>query len=57
MEAPPIDLIEMPRNVYGDERKFYFEMLAKHLKIRPLELRVAMSNIFCAMMGRNSLWR
>lgn len=48
---------EMPRGVYADERAFYFEQLARTHEIREVELRVGLSNIFCAMMARNSLRR
>ena len=39
----------MPQNAYHDSREFAFDMLAKHLGMRPIELRVVMSNIFISM--------
>lgn len=51
----PDPWFEMPRNTYSDERKFYFEQLARIHEIRELELRVALSNIFVFMAtGRKS---
>lgn len=49
--------VEMPRDTYAEDRKFNFEMLARTLNIRVLELRVALSNIWLVMMARNNLWR
>lgn len=49
--------VEMPKKTYGNEREFNFEMLARALNLRVVELRVALSNVFCVMMARNSLWR
>jgi hypothetical protein len=49
--------VEMPKNTYADERRFNFEMLARVLNLREVELRVALSNVFCVMMCKNSLWR
>lgn len=49
--------IEMPPRVYAQERKFYFEQLARINNLREVELRVALSNIFCVMMCKSSLWR
>jgi hypothetical protein len=49
--------VEMPREKYAEDRKFEFEMLARALNLREVELRVALSNIFLVMMFRNSLWR
>lgn len=43
------DVFVMPKKVYGDERKFYFEMLANHFNIREIELRVFLSNVFVFM--------
>ncbi len=49
--------IEMPRKTYAEDRKFNFEMLARALNLREVELRVALSNVFLVMMARNSLRR
>lgn len=42
------DLLMPPRH-YGDDRAFAFDMLAQHAGVRPLELRVALSNVFVSL--------
>lgn len=48
----PDPWVQMPLRVYSDEREFYFDQLARVHEIRPLELRVALSNIWCIMTMR-----
>jgi hypothetical protein len=55
LEAKP--WFAMPTETYADERKFYFEQLAKISNLREVELRVGLSNIFCVMMCRSNLRR
>lgn len=45
-------LVEMPAGYYAQERATAFELLARHAQLRPLELRVALSNLFMAMANR-----
>jgi hypothetical protein len=42
-------LLQMPVEKYMDERAFEFEQLAAHAKTNPLDLRVALSNVFVSM--------
>jgi hypothetical protein len=46
--------IEMPKKQYSDARKFEFEMIARALNLREIEVRVALSNIwiFMARLGQ-----
>lgn len=53
----PPSWLEMPYRAAFEERQFYFEQLAEVNDMRPLELRVALTNIFLVLMGRTTLRR
>ena len=42
-------VIVMPKKKYGEDRKFAWDMLCQYLELRPVEVRVALSNIFIIM--------
>jgi hypothetical protein len=51
----PTTLLEMPRGYYAEDRARCFELLAQSTDRRPLEVRVALSNVFVAMTNRRRL--
>ena len=53
----PPTWLEMPFKAPTEERQFYFEQLAQLNDLRVVELRVALTNVFCVMMARHNLWR
>lgn len=42
-------MLEMPKQVYSEDRRIAFESLARSCGARPLTLRVALSNVFVSM--------
>lgn len=45
--------LEMPAHQYEADRHTWFQLVARHAKVTPLQLRVALSNVFVTMTTRH----